>query len=224
MAILSRPRAGVKIWVGLPLAMLLFAAASPASAEEPTVSAGEALFQKHCASCHEGGAVARAPETAALRQLPPERIRFALAFGLMNQQGRDLSQSEIGDIARYLAGTSTASSPPLPNSSCREPAPLQRDAALPRWNGWGVDIRQHRFQPAAMAQLAPDDVPRLKLTLGVRLSGRHARAGAADGLGRTDLRRQCRRQGLCARCEDGLPALDVRRRLRRAHRDHDRRG
>jgi polyvinyl alcohol dehydrogenase (cytochrome) len=163
MATLSRPRAGAKIWVGLPFAMLLFAAASPASAEEPTVSAGEALFQKHCASCHEGGAVARAPETAALRQLPPERIRFALAFGLMNQQGRDLSQSEIGDIARYLAGTSTASSPPLPDSSCREQAPLQRDAALPRWNGWGVDIRQHRFQPAAMAQLAPDDVPRLKL-------------------------------------------------------------
>ena len=26
---------------------------------------------------------------------------------------------------------------------------------LPRWNGWGVDIRQHRFQSATQAQLTP---------------------------------------------------------------------
>jgi polyvinyl alcohol dehydrogenase (cytochrome) len=165
MATLSRPRVTSenRVWAWLPIAILLSAGASPASAEEPAASAGEVLYQKHCASCHEGGAVARAPATAALRQLPLDRIRFALAFGLMNQQGRDLSQSEIGDIARYLAGTSTAPPAPLPDFSCREPGPLQRDAALPRWNGWGVDIQQHRFQPAAMAQLAPDDVPRLKL-------------------------------------------------------------
>jgi glucose dehydrogenase len=31
------------------------------------------------------------------------------------------------------------------------------------WNGWGVDLAQHRFQPAAMAQLKADEVPRLKL-------------------------------------------------------------
>jgi polyvinyl alcohol dehydrogenase (cytochrome) len=165
MATPSRPHTGSEKrgWAWLPIAMLLLACAQPASAQQPNESAGEALYQKHCASCHEGGAVARAPETAALRRLPPERIRFTLAFGLMSQLGRDLSQTEIGDIARYLAGTSTAPPPALPDSSCREPAPLQRDAALPRWNGWGVDIRQHRFQPAAMAQLAPGDVPRLKL-------------------------------------------------------------
>jgi polyvinyl alcohol dehydrogenase (cytochrome) len=33
----------------------------------------------------------------------------------------------------------------------------------PRWNGWGVDPSQRRFQPAEMAQLAAQDVPRLKL-------------------------------------------------------------
>jgi polyvinyl alcohol dehydrogenase (cytochrome) len=33
----------------------------------------------------------------------------------------------------------------------------------PRWNGWGVDSSQHRFQPADMARLAPSDVARLKL-------------------------------------------------------------
>ena len=33
----------------------------------------------------------------------------------------------------------------------------------PHWNGWGVDSSQHRFQPAAMARLAPSDAGRLKL-------------------------------------------------------------
>jgi polyvinyl alcohol dehydrogenase (cytochrome) len=33
----------------------------------------------------------------------------------------------------------------------------------PRWNGWGVDINNSRFQPAAMAGLTPKQVPRLQL-------------------------------------------------------------
>jgi polyvinyl alcohol dehydrogenase (cytochrome) len=33
----------------------------------------------------------------------------------------------------------------------------------PRWNGWGVDPTQHRFQPSDMAQLAASDAHRLKL-------------------------------------------------------------
>ena len=33
----------------------------------------------------------------------------------------------------------------------------------PHWNGWGVNSSQHRFQPAEMAQLAPEDVPKLKV-------------------------------------------------------------
>ncbi len=75
-------------------------AAAPARAEEPAASPGEALYQARCASCHDGGA-ARAPDRTALRQLAPERIGFALAYGLMSQQGRDLSRSQIGELVRY---------------------------------------------------------------------------------------------------------------------------
>ena len=35
--------------------------------------------------------------------------------------------------------------------------------SIPHWNGWGVDSSQRRFQPAQMAQLAAEDVSRLKL-------------------------------------------------------------
>jgi polyvinyl alcohol dehydrogenase (cytochrome) len=140
----------------------LLAAALTARAEEPPGSAGEALYRTHCASCHEGG-VARAPSTSALRQFKPERLSFALMFGMMSQQGRDLRQSEIQDVVRYLVGSSPEQRQPLPDSSCREPGPALATASLPRWNGWGADIAQRRFQPAAMAQLSPEDVPRLKL-------------------------------------------------------------
>ena len=33
----------------------------------------------------------------------------------------------------------------------------------PRWNGWGADLSNSRFQPAAMAGLTQDQVPRLQL-------------------------------------------------------------
>ena len=42
-------------------------------------------------------------------------------------------------------------------------APFVDPLNAPHWNGWGVDPAQHRFQPAEMARLARDDVPRLKL-------------------------------------------------------------
>jgi glucose dehydrogenase len=42
-------------------------------------------------------------------------------------------------------------------------APFVDPLSAPHWNGWGVDSSQHRFQPSIMAQLAPDDVPRLKV-------------------------------------------------------------
>src|SRR5689334_19151005 len=66
-------------------------------AEEALNARGEALYRTHCSSCHEGG-VARAPDANALRQLRPERVSFALMFGMMSQQGRDLSLGQIQAI------------------------------------------------------------------------------------------------------------------------------
>ena len=51
-----------------------------------------------------------------------------------------------------------------PAGACPDKAPAFVDPLSgPHWNGWGVDPSQHRFQPPAMAQLAGEDVPRLKL-------------------------------------------------------------
>jgi polyvinyl alcohol dehydrogenase (cytochrome) len=153
------------VLVGLQVSIgLLLAAAGmlPSRAEEAPASAGEALYRQRCASCHDGGA-GRAPDRNALRQLAEQRIGFQITYGLMSQQARDLSKAEIVDLVRYLKGAAPTPAAELPDSSCRDDGPKLTDAALPRWNGWGVDIRQHRFQPADQAQLAADDVPHLKL-------------------------------------------------------------
>jgi len=81
----------------------------------------------------------------------------------MSQQARDLSKEQIGDLVRYLKGTAPTPPPELPDSSCHDDGPKLTDASLPRWNSWGVDLHQHRFQPADQARLAAEDVPRLKL-------------------------------------------------------------
>ena len=73
--------------------------------------------------CHDGG-VARAPDKGTRwANLSPERIDFALSYGLMNQQARDLSQREIAALVRYLKGTSPPVVAALPDSSCHDPGP-----------------------------------------------------------------------------------------------------
>jgi polyvinyl alcohol dehydrogenase (cytochrome) len=64
-----------------------------------------------------------------------------------------------GAVSAWAAATD-----PLNGEKCSTAgAPVVDALSTPHWNGWGVDASQHRFQPSEMAQLAADDVPRLKL-------------------------------------------------------------
>jgi polyvinyl alcohol dehydrogenase (cytochrome) len=59
-----------------------------------------------------------------------------------------------------------------PEAACPAAAPDFADPpSTPHWNGWGGEPSQHRFQPAEMAQLAPADVPRLKLKWAFGIAG-----------------------------------------------------
>jgi polyvinyl alcohol dehydrogenase (cytochrome) len=50
----------------------------------------------------------------------------------------------------------------MPNQ-CRANPPMTDPSSGPSWNGWGNDLGNTRFQPAAAARLTAADVPRLKL-------------------------------------------------------------
>lgn len=124
---------------------------------------GAALYKQRCAGCHEGG-VPRAPNRAALQQMSPENIRFALKSGTMVVQGLGLSSSQISDIAEFLTGKQPAKEQMPATAFCAAGGATFADPlSKPHWNGWGVDLEQHRFQTSEMAQLSADQVPKLKL-------------------------------------------------------------
>ena len=79
---------------------------------------------------------------------------------------RDLIAIVSGIAALPLAAHAQQQAPPasIDVSKCaHNPDGFPQPLDGPRWNGWGVDINNSRFQPAAMAGLTPEQVPRLQL-------------------------------------------------------------
>ena len=138
----------------------------PAAAQNDTdtKAAAERIYTEHCASCHEGQ-VARAPVRAAFAQMSRQDIRIALTTGNMRTQAAGLAPEQIDALARFLsAREETKERPPANTDICPTSAPpFDPRGDQPHWNGWGVDVTQHRFQPEAMARLGVTDVPRLRL-------------------------------------------------------------
>jgi polyvinyl alcohol dehydrogenase (cytochrome) len=143
--------------------MSALAAAAPAWGQSTSGIEGEAIYRVRCAGCHEGGAV-RAPDLATLRQMPQDRVLTALRSGSMSTQSQGLTTGQLESLSRFVARDAPVQQTALSSGACSESsAPLVDAPARPHWNGWGADLSQHRFQPAAMAQLGAADVPRLKL-------------------------------------------------------------
>ena len=67
-------------------------------------------------------------------------------------------------VAALIHGARAQETTPAQPGACPDNGAAFVDPLnAPHWNGWGVDPSQHRFQPAEMAGLAANDVPRLKL-------------------------------------------------------------
>jgi polyvinyl alcohol dehydrogenase (cytochrome) len=131
---------------------------------------GAYLFNTYCAICHASanGEQARGPDRSVLRQMTPEHILQVLETGIMKAQAAERSRAQRRVLAEYLSEKRFGSAPPelIPQSAfCGSgiAAALNDTPTGPAWNGWGVTITNTRFQPAAAAQLATSDVPRLKL-------------------------------------------------------------
>lgn len=145
----------------LLLSSVLSAAVPAAQAPQSASQPAETLYGARCASCHDAG-VSRAPNRDGLSRLTPDAIRQTLSTGSMSAQAAGLTPADLDALARLLGRASAA--PATAGNVCTATSGSFANALdRPRWNGWGVTPAQHRFQPAAMAQLTADQVPRLKL-------------------------------------------------------------
>ena len=136
--------------------------ATAAGAQTPAPQDADAIYKARCASCHEAG-VARAPNRDGLRRLTPEAIGAALTLGSMREQGQELTLAQVQLLARALGSAPATGTPEGNACTATDSASLAKPLEQPNWNGWGANVAQHRFQPAAMARLSANDVPRLKL-------------------------------------------------------------
>ena len=137
-------------------------AGASAQTSEGSNQQGEALYKERCATCHEAG-VPRAANREALGRLSADAIRQTLTTGSMRSQAADLTAAQVDALTRLLARGTPEAATGSANNTCPTGVPFLDPFNRPRWNGWGGNIAQHRFQPAAMAQLAATEVPRLKL-------------------------------------------------------------
>ncbi len=130
-------------------------------------SHGESVFQAACAKCHDP-AVERVPNRMQLATFAPAEIVNSLTSGTMKPMAAGLSTGDMrGKVAGYLTGRAAARyprrrntiPPPCPNPSAFSPSASGNAAG--GWNGWSIDPRDWRLQPAP--GLTVEEIPRLKV-------------------------------------------------------------
>lgn len=121
---------------------------------------GEAIYQEHCASCHDVSAL-RTPRKEDLQKLAVANILRELESGVMSPIARDLKPPEREAVARYLGVGPGAE--PSAKVFC-----AQRTVAIPTapkslWNGWSPKPTNTRFQTAEAAGLTIEQTRNLRL-------------------------------------------------------------
>jgi polyvinyl alcohol dehydrogenase (cytochrome) len=127
---------------------------------------GAALYAQLCASCHDAGEPQnRVPSRSALQSMTFEHVLGAITSGSMADMAKGRTDDERKAIASFVTGRISSDMPPAEASAACASRPLRFGEALdgPRWNGWGADFSNSRFQPAGMARLTPEQVPILQL-------------------------------------------------------------
>ena len=99
--------------------------------------------------------------------MTPERIYAMLMNAAKHPDGQNLSDIQKQRVGEFMAGRPMGSigageAKSMPNQCTSNPA-MRDPASGPSWNGWGNDLGNTRFQPAAAARLTAADVPKLKL-------------------------------------------------------------
>ena len=148
--------------------LVLFAALFSAASVFAQTPDGAQVFQRSCATCHNGAADSRAPAPDALKARAPQAIIDALMTGAMRPQGSRLSGPERRAVAEFLTGkriegdvTGAERGRCIVAGSFS--TPVRDQAGTPAWNGWSPAPTNTRYQTADQAGLTAATVSKLKL-------------------------------------------------------------
>lgn len=124
---------------------------------------GKALYNQHCASCHDNG-VAKAPDRPMLNFLSTSAIHQTLTQGVMRAQASVLSDEQKILVAEYLTQRKLSTESPHPQAPrCTKDA-KQLDWSQPMSAAnWGLTWGNTREVTEAAAGITAGDVPNLKL-------------------------------------------------------------
>jgi polyvinyl alcohol dehydrogenase (cytochrome) len=148
-------------WISAIIAAGLLALAAQAQAADHP---GKAVYDAHCAACHNPRGVPRAPPPATLHGMGADTLRAALTTGVMKAQGSGLTRDELDAVVDWLGVKGPANpSAWLDRTLCpadRRPVNLSGRKALARF---GVDDRNTRHMTAAQAGLRTADLANLEV-------------------------------------------------------------
>jgi polyvinyl alcohol dehydrogenase (cytochrome) len=101
-----------------------------------------------------------------MRAMSPETVLATITSGSMATMAAGLDRAQLRLVATHVAGRPLGTAPAgdaasMPNRCAA--APLGDPLSGPRWNGWGVDLANTRFQSAEAAGLTAAAVPKLTL-------------------------------------------------------------
>ena len=123
---------------------------------------GSSLYDRTCASCHNGGND-RAPSRDALRSMSADRVLAAMETGPMISMAVRLTTADRRALAEFISGKPIGqplvTTPPARAMCAASEASFTLAGSV--WTGWGADTSNSRFQSAAGINAA--EVPRLKV-------------------------------------------------------------
>lgn len=150
-------------WI-LPALMLALAGCAPEQSAGPLVPGesgqaahAEALYAENCASCHDGG-LAGAPTREAMSALSPSVVLEALNIGVMKEQGAALDGIDRIILSQHLGNEAAGADVAIQYCEDR-----LKFSGAPKWNHWGANARNTRFQSAGAAGLLAADILDLEL-------------------------------------------------------------
>ena len=131
--------------------------------DEETRQLGGALYNTHCAGCHDGNVV-RAPQRYILEQGSPETILAALVNGPMREVARGLSEVEKTAIAEFVTGRKIDTTDVrLAGIACDASRQGFDFTQAPVFQHWGLEPGGSHFIPQSIAGIRQADLANLSV-------------------------------------------------------------